>query len=180
MEPPQIDRGVNEENISFKDPFEEAQEQRAIEMAIMASARYYNVTSVINVRQSLWHSSVLFLIEKSLIDLSMKSHLFYFQICKLIFSLSKSKILQSVGKCQCGSKVKIKKEDETRRTSHCKNCSCVKRKRLCGDLCSCSVESCANREPTSHHQHKSTEVCELRSHIHNATRWHLISRTEIL
>ena len=77
MEPPQIDRGVNEENISFKDPFEEAQEQRAIEMAIMASARYYNVTSVINVRQSLiWHSSVLFLIEKSFIDLSIKSHLF--------------------------------------------------------------------------------------------------------
>ena len=43
--------GVNEENISFRDPFEEAQEQRAIEMAIMASARYYNVTSVVNVRQ---------------------------------------------------------------------------------------------------------------------------------
>ena len=77
VEPPENDRGVNEENISFRDPFEEAQEQRAIEMAIMTSARYYNVTSVVNVRQSLWHSSVLFLIEKSLIDLSMKSHLFF-------------------------------------------------------------------------------------------------------
>lgn len=50
MEPPENDRGVNEENISFRDPFEEAQEQRAIERAIMASARYYNVTSVVNVR----------------------------------------------------------------------------------------------------------------------------------
>ena len=44
----EIDEGVNE-TISFRDPFEVAQEQRAIENAMLASAKCYNVTSVLNV-----------------------------------------------------------------------------------------------------------------------------------
>ena len=48
MEFCEIDEGVNE-TISFRDPFELAQEQRAIENAILASAQCYNVPSVLNV-----------------------------------------------------------------------------------------------------------------------------------
>ena len=50
---PKVDRGVNEERVSFCDPETQALEQAAIERVIMESAKYHNVTSVLKVQKFL-------------------------------------------------------------------------------------------------------------------------------
>ena len=73
---------------------------------------------------------------------------FYLELIYWIWYLTVNTlhILQNVGKFQCGSKTKLKKEGVTERLSHWKSCSCVKANRLSSEFCSCCLENCLNRK----------------------------------